>query len=115
MVAYSLYVAIATLAGNMKSDWHNAFETQINTAAKELWANKGKSLVVAGSNDTTIQTVVNEINRLLGNYGAEMPINMSRPCYLRQGNDEEFAALVSDMKSGKVDVLITYNVNPSYP
>ncbi|HSY76700.1 MAG TPA: 4Fe-4S dicluster domain-containing protein, partial [Bacteroidia bacterium] len=66
----------------------------------------------AGSNDTSVQTVVNEINRMLGNYGTT--INATKECYLRQGNDAEFAALVSDMKAGKVDVLITYNVNPSY-
>ncbi len=117
-VAVALYNAIAKgTSGSSVSapSFSDAkISERIEKTAKELLSNKGKSLVVAGSNDTAVQTVVNEINRLLGNYGAEMPINMGRPCYLRQGNDEEFAALVSDMKSGKVDVLITYNVNPSY-
>src|SRR5581483_11610495 len=47
-----------------------------------------------------------------GNYNNV--VNIDRPCYLRKGNDEEFANLVKDMKAGKVDVLITYNVNPAY-
>lgn len=68
--------------------------------------------MVAGSNDASIQMVVNEINRLLGNYGSTIDAN--KECNLRQGSDAEFAALVGDMKNGKVDVLITCNVNPSY-
>jgi MoCo/4Fe-4S cofactor protein with predicted Tat translocation signal len=114
IIAHSLLMALGKLSGTIQSDWHNAYEAQITDAAKKLWENKGKSLVVAGSNDVTVQTVVNEINKLLGNYGEAGTINIDRACYLRQGNDEDFANLVNDMKSGKVDVLITLNTNPAY-
>jgi len=112
-VALNLYNAIAKLAGtgNLPSS-ATAYDEQIGKVASELWANKGKSLVVAGTNDTAVQMVVNEINKMLGNYNEV--INIDKPCYLRQGDDDAFANLVNDMKGGKVDVLITYNVNPAY-
>ena len=112
-VAYNLYLAISKLAGAPAGNVAaTPYDEQISKIAAELWANKGKSLVVAGANDSAIQSVVNMINKTLGNYGST--INMDRECNLRQGNDEDFAALVNDMKAGKVDVLITYNVNPVY-
>lgn len=114
-VALGIYNAIASKMGGASVSAPAVDEKiaeKIKKTAEELVAAKGKSLVVAGSNDASIQMVVNEINRMLGNYGTT--ISTSKQCNLRQGNDAEFAALVSDMKAGKVDVLITYNVNPSY-
>ncbi len=112
-VAYALYSAVAKLAGTSAGSAPSTpYDAVISKIASELWANKGKSLVVAGANDIAVQSVVNMINKTLGNYGST--INMDRNCNLRQGSDEEFAALVSDMKAGKVDVLITYGANPSY-
>jgi MoCo/4Fe-4S cofactor protein with predicted Tat translocation signal len=112
-VAYNLYLAVAKLAGiSAGSLAATPYDEQISKIAAELWANKGKCLVVAGANDISVQSVVNLINKTLDNYGNTL--NMDRNCNLRQGSDEEFAALVSDMKAGKVDVLITYDANPTY-
>ncbi|MGP8216524.1 MAG: TAT-variant-translocated molybdopterin oxidoreductase [Bacteroidia bacterium] len=114
-VALGIYNAIAKQTGGATVSapaCDDKITEKINKTAEELLKSKGKSLVVAGSNDVSIQTVVNETNRLLGNYGAT--INADRECNLRMGNDAEFAELVNDMKTGKVDVLITYNVNPAY-
>jgi len=111
-VALSLCAAVGKLAGTPVSATATPYDDQISKIAAELWANKGQSLIVAGSNDSNVQSVVNMINKTLGNYGTT--INMNRECNLRQGSDEDFAALVSDMKAGKVDVLITYNTNPVY-
>jgi MoCo/4Fe-4S cofactor protein with predicted Tat translocation signal len=114
-VALGLYNAIAKSTGGSTvtaPTCDDKITEKINKTAEELLKSKGKSLVVAGSNDTSIQSVVNEINRMLGNYGTT--IDATRECNLRQGNDAAFAELVSDMKAGKVDVLITYNVNPVY-
>jgi len=112
-VAYNLYAAVAKLAGvSAGSLAATPYDAVISKIAEELWANKGKSLVVAGANDISVQSVVNMINKTLGNYGST--INMDRACNLRQGDDAEFAALVNDMKAGKVEVLITYNSNPVY-
>jgi len=112
-VAYNLYAAISKLAGSPVGNVTSTpYDEQISKVAAELWSNKGNSLVVAGANDVAVQSVVNMINKTLGNYGST--VNIDRECNLRQGNDEEFAALVNDMKAGKVEVLITYNTNPAY-
>ena len=70
------------------------------------------SIVVCNSNDKEVQLLVNAINNKLGNYGST--IDMQKPSYLRKGNDKDVSNLVDDINSGKIDALITYNVNPSY-
>lgn len=84
----------------------------LEKAAEELKANAGKALVVSGSNDKSVQVVVNAINNLLGSYGST--IVTSSPVNYRQGNDEEMAAFVADVEGGKVDGIIFYNCNPVY-
>jgi molybdopterin-containing oxidoreductase family iron-sulfur binding subunit len=80
--------------------------------AVELLELKGKSLVVAGSNDVHIQLMVNKINYMLGNYGNT--IDLTRPVFLRKGIDKDMIDLVSRMGRGNVDALIVYNTNPVY-
>ena len=70
------------------------------------------SIVVCNSNDKEVQLLVNAINNKLGNYGST--IDMQKTSYLRKGNDKDVSNLVDDINSGKIDALITYNVNPSY-
>ena len=84
----------------------------IDSLADELWAAKGQSLVVSGSNGINIQLVVNEINHLLGNYGKT--IDMSAPSYTKQGIDSKMDKLTTRMESGEVEALMMYNVNPAY-
>jgi molybdopterin-containing oxidoreductase family iron-sulfur binding subunit len=112
-VALNLYNAVAKIVGGSSLS-SSALECDplISKAAKDLAANKGKSLVVSGSNDINIQMVVNGINEMLGNYGKT--IDLENPNYTRQGDDAAFADLVSEMAAGKVDAIITYNTNPVY-
>ncbi len=85
----------------------------IKKAAADLVASRGRSLVVAGSNDPNIQVVVNAINSLLGNYGKT--VNTDVEVFIAQGKDSEVMNLIGDMKSGKVDVLmIGSSINPAY-
>jgi Fe-S-cluster-containing dehydrogenase component/anaerobic selenocysteine-containing dehydrogenase len=84
----------------------------VRQLAKELKENKGKSLVISGTNDFYIQAAVNAINELLGNYGETL--DMSKPVYVRQGSDREMIRLVDDMNAGIVKALILYGVNPVY-
>jgi MoCo/4Fe-4S cofactor protein with predicted Tat translocation signal len=88
------------------------YDAIIAKIAKELVANKGKSLVVSGSNDINVQLIINEINTLIGSYGKT--IDMDTPSYVNQSNDKAFIELVAEMAAGKVDALITYNTNPVY-
>ena len=87
-------------------------DDRISKMAIDLVNNYGKSIVVCNSNDAEVQTLVNAINNKLGNYGNTM--SLSNPSFLKQGNDTDVAALIEEMNAGKIDVLITYNVNPSY-
>ena len=109
----ALYNSIAKKAGAPTAGTVNVpFADQISKAAEDLWANKGNSLVVAGANDIAIQTVVNAINSLLGNYGAT--IDLDNNVFTKQGTDTEVAELVKEMGSGTVGALFIYNVNPVY-
>ncbi len=78
----------------------------------KLWAARGKSLVVCGSNDVHDQVLVNYINHLLGNYGTTL--DLERPSYQRKGNDTELAALLDELAAGKVQALFVYAANPVY-
>lgn len=109
----NLYNSIAKLAGKsgVSSKAIDA-DKQIAIAAKELWENKGKSLVVCGVNDIASQLFVNAINSMLNNYGAT--INLDIPDNTKQGEDAEVTSLIEEMKGGKVAALFMYNVNPVY-
>lgn len=84
----------------------------IEKAAKDLAANKGAALVVSGSNNTSIQTIVNAINEAIGANGTT--INWSAPLLTKQGIDSDMAALVADMDGGKIGSLLIYDANPAY-
>ncbi|MCE3280782.1 MAG: molybdopterin oxidoreductase [Bacteroidetes bacterium] len=112
-VAVNLYNAVAKIVGGSSlSSSALACDATIAKAAQDLTANKGKSVVVCGSNDVNVQLVVNGINQMLDNYGKT--IDLENANYTHQGDDTAFAGLVADMAAGKVDVLITYNTNPVY-
>ena len=95
-----------TLTGNSTAD------ARIADAVSELSAAKGRSLVIAGSNDVSVQIMVNAINDLLNNYGASLDIE--NPCYLKKGDDSAVVSLVEDMNAGKVGALIVCGANPVY-
>ena len=84
----------------------------IEKAAKDLLANKGAGLVVAGSNDINVQVVVNAINQAIGAIGTT--IDFTSTLNTRQGVDSDFAALVNDMNAGSVGALLIYGANPAY-
>lgn len=71
-----------------------------------------QTLVVSGSNDLKIQTLVNAINHLAGSYGNTIDFTHSLNLY--QGNDGELQQLVQDMESGKIAALIFSDTNPVY-
>jgi MoCo/4Fe-4S cofactor protein with predicted Tat translocation signal len=112
LVVAQLYNLVAAKAGQASLSASIDKVANLEEAANELWENRGKSLVVAGSNDSAVQTVVNAINNLLGNYGTT--ILPSQPMNFRQGNDELMDAFIGDVESGKVDAVIFYGANPVY-
>lgn len=84
----------------------------IEKVATELKAASGKGLVVCGSNDANIQTVVNAINNAIGAYGAT--IDFAAANNSRKGIDKEFADLIAQMEGGQVGAILIYGANPAY-
>lgn len=84
----------------------------VSGIAQELWAHRGKALVVCGSNDVESQLLVNGINWLLGSYGNT--IDFSRALSAIRGVDRQMESLVDEMNSGDISGVIFYNCNPVY-
>ncbi|HEX4850664.1 MAG TPA: TAT-variant-translocated molybdopterin oxidoreductase, partial [Puia sp.] len=84
----------------------------ISKVAKDLAANKGKALVVSGSNNPNIQIVVNAVNEAIGANGTT--ISWATTNKTRQGIDSDLVSLIADMEAGKVGGLFIYGVNPVY-
>ncbi|MBB2146648.1 4Fe-4S dicluster domain-containing protein [Pedobacter sp. LMG 31464] len=109
----TLYNAItgSNLAGGTLGNNTNA-DKALKLVAKELLQNKGKSLVVSGSNDVSTQTLVNAINVAIGSYGTTIDLDNSNKRY--EGNDAEFAELINEMNRGEVAAVFFLNSNPVY-
>lgn len=109
-----VYQLIAAKTGNGGSETlpKETFSAKVELVAEKLLKNKGKSIVVCGSNDVNQQALVLKINEMLGNYG--QTILHEEPLYLKQSDDAKVLALIDDMKNEKVNTLIVYNCNPAY-
>jgi molybdopterin-containing oxidoreductase family iron-sulfur binding subunit len=109
----TLYNAItgSNLAGGALGNNVTA-DKALKLVAKELTQNKGKALVVSGSNDVSTQTLVNAINAAIGSYGTT--IDLDNPCKRYEGNDAEFAELINEMNRGEVAAVFFLNSNPAY-
>ncbi len=110
-VIVSLYNEIAKATG---STTYNAPAPAIDVSdlATKLLGAKGKSIVVCGINDTSLQIVVNSINTLLQNYGST--IDFAASLNIRKGLDEDMNTLIKEMNEGKIGAVVFYNVNPVY-
>ncbi|RXF67514.1 TAT-variant-translocated molybdopterin oxidoreductase [Arcticibacter tournemirensis] len=109
----ALYNAItgSQLAGGQLPN--NAIaDKAVKLAAKELQNARGRALVVSGSNDAAVQTLVNAINSALGSYGAT--IDLDNPFYTNTGSDASFASLIAEMNRGEVGAVFILNSNPAY-
>lgn len=106
-VVVALYKAINGTAPSFASKKLN---TVITKAAADL--KNGNGLVVCGSNDVNIQTVVNAINAAIGANGTT--INWAITSNYRQGIDSDMFNLVSSMNAGNVGAVLLQDVNPAY-
>ena len=101
----SLYLLVS---GESKADAPDS----IQKIAKELINAKGQSLVVSGSNDLNIQTLVCAINQQLNNIGKTILVN--EPVHLYQGSDKLYEDLIKRMESDKIGAVIFWQTNPVY-
>ncbi|MBL7856068.1 MAG: TAT-variant-translocated molybdopterin oxidoreductase [Cyclobacteriaceae bacterium] len=111
-IVVQLYNLIAAKAGKATVSGGAENVNHLAKAADELWANRGKALVVAGSNDKAIQVLVNGINDMLGSYGVTILPHL--PVNYRLGDDQAMANFITEVESGKIDVVFFYNCNPVY-
>lgn len=73
----------------------------------------GNGLVVSGSNNVGIQSLVNKLNHVIGAYNST--ININNPIHLYQSEDDKMTGLIKDITSGTApDAVIFYGVNPVY-
>lgn len=107
-IALALYNAVVSGSSVSTSA---PYGKQLATAAAELKASGSTGLVVSGSNDPAVQSLVAAINQALGNAGTTIGAASSN---MRQGDDARMATLVSDMNNGSIGAVIFYNANPVF-
>ncbi|SFT65661.1 quinol:cytochrome c oxidoreductase iron-sulfur protein precursor [Algoriphagus locisalis] len=112
LAVLALYNAIAKKAGAATVSAPAVEVAHLDKAAADLWASRGASLVVSGSNDPNVQVVINAINELLGSNGTT--VDFANPAYYRKGDDAKMNQFVTDLNAGKVGGVIFYNCNPVY-
>ena len=103
----NLYNAIT---GNNVTSKATDKDGQIKKLASTLKKAGSKAVVLTGLNDKNAQLITLAINKALN---SEI-IDVNNTLNIRQGNDADVAQLVSDLKSGKVAGVISYNVDPVY-
>ena len=113
LVIAALYNQIARKTGETTINVSAPELPMIEQAANDLWAKRGKSMVVAGSNDPNVQELVNAINMMLGAYSGKL-IDLSKPVNVRLGNDRAMNMFIEDVKAGDLDGVIFYDCNPVY-
>jgi MoCo/4Fe-4S cofactor protein with predicted Tat translocation signal len=95
------------MRGGMLDGVHNAL-------AKELAANRGASVIIPGEHQShAVHAVAHNINAQLGNVGKTVFYTDPVLANTASQNDS-LKELVSDMRAGKVDLLIILGGNPVY-
>jgi Fe-S-cluster-containing dehydrogenase component/anaerobic selenocysteine-containing dehydrogenase len=84
---------------------------KVKKVAEDLWAARGKSIVV-GNGSAGLQAVVNLLNSNLENEGKT--IDGNGDVLPETASTKQLAALMAEMDAGQVDVLIVHHVNPVY-
>lgn len=107
----ALYNEVASKRGGSSLSGGGEF-ANVKKAAADLIKAKGKSLVVSGSNDPDVQTVVAGINDMLANYGTTISLNNYSNA--RKGDDAQMSSFIARAKSGNFDAVIFLNCNPVY-
>ncbi|OMP31349.1 TAT-variant-translocated molybdopterin oxidoreductase [Mangrovimonas sp. DI 80] len=98
------------VGGSVSVDLPEAVAQAVANAASQIKSAGANAVVVTGLQDVNAQTVVLEINSHLKSKAYDPKTTIKT----RQGNDKAVAALVADMKAGKVGAIIMSGVNPMY-
>lgn len=112
LVVAALYNKVAAKLGGASIGTASVEVANLDKAATDLANSRGKALVVSGSNDPNVQTVINALNGLLGSYGTTIDINT--PVNYRQGSDPLMNAFINEAKAGQVGAVLFFGANPVY-
>ncbi|WP_080053929.1 TAT-variant-translocated molybdopterin oxidoreductase [Spirosoma aerolatum] len=112
LVVAALYNKVAAKVGGGALSTPSVDVAHLDKAATDLANSRGKALVVSGSNDPNVQTIVNALNNLLGSYGTTIDINT--PVNYRQGDDQQMNAFIDEIKGGRVGAAFFIAANPVY-
>ena len=103
----NLYNAVT--GSNLTSKKTSA-DKAIAKAARQLKKAGKKGVVITGIQNKDAQIIANALNQHL----QSDIYDVSKPRYVRAGNDAKVASLINDMNAGKVGGLLVCNCNPSY-
>ncbi len=105
---------VARCAGSAGSAGQGSREAWLKNAARDLQANRGRGLVVAGeAQPTAVHQLALQLNHLLGNVGQTLSYRASaeaRPV----AQTESLRELAAAMHAGQVDLLVQFGGNPAY-
>lgn len=93
-------------------------QAQMTKIAEELWAKRGKSLVLGGGHQTKgdhglyLELAVNLLNTVLENEGVTVDGSVSWLPHF--SSLQRLKDLIAEMKAGQVDVLIIHQLNPVF-
>jgi Fe-S-cluster-containing dehydrogenase component/anaerobic selenocysteine-containing dehydrogenase len=88
-------------------------EKRVDQIVKELWGNRGSSLVIARSNNLQVQLAVVIINQLLANYDKTLEVDRGvHQNWLAK--DSKVEKNIDMIIAGKVGGVILWGVNPVY-
>ncbi len=112
----TLYNYVASITGGGKTysapSINAKADASFKTLAQVLANNKGKSLVVSGSNNVNDQVIINAINGILESI--DKTVSFAEVNYMRQGDDAAVQNCISEMENGAVDAVFIWGANPSY-
>jgi molybdopterin-containing oxidoreductase family iron-sulfur binding subunit len=83
----------------------------LDELSEDLWRERGRALVISGSDDVATQVAVNVVNHVLGNYVTTL--DLSTPLW-RDAGAMPFGDLLGELEKGEVGALVFYGVNPVY-
>ena len=112
LVVAALYNKVAAKSGGTALTSAAINVPNLDKAAADLIAAKGQALVVVGTNDPAVQTIVSSLNRMLGSYGST--IDSGAPLNVRQGDDAAMNGFIDELKGGRIGAVMFLDANPVY-
>ena len=105
--------SLAGLGGGGPGNQANIDGRWVDAVAKDLLANRGRSLVIAGRRQpAAVHALVHALNSALGNVGTTVTFWAASPD--AQSGFEPLRALVEEIAAGQVDTLVISAENPVY-